>query len=260
MIDSEAINNYILQQVIEMLKLTSQWASKPMQIYIVNEESEWITDQVHIEVMILKDSQKLTFDVLNSIKYNVILKMLWLHKKNSRINWISKELYIMIDAYKISEQSEMSLSEYKSWDHEILLLNNKQSKWMSLYSMSEDQLKKVRTYLNENLKRGFIRSSKSLTEYLILFVSKKNDTKQLCVNYKQLNEITRWDSYFLLLIKELQNQLNRVKWFTSLNLKEAYYQVQMKKGKEWKMTFWTRYKHYKYTIMLFELKNTLIIF
>jgi len=48
---------------------------------------------------------------------------------------------------------------------------------MSLYSMSKDQLKEVRTYLDKNLKRGFIRSSKSLTEYSILFVSKKNDTK-----------------------------------------------------------------------------------
>jgi len=48
---------------------------------------------------------------------------------------------------------------------------------MPLYPMSEDQLKKVRTYLDENLKIEFIRPSKSLTEYLILFVSKKNDTK-----------------------------------------------------------------------------------
>ncbi len=89
--------------------------------------------------------------------------------------------------------------------------------------MSKDQLKKVRTYLDENLKRGFIRSSKSLTKYSILFVSKKNDTKQLCVDYRQLNKITRQNSYSLLLIKELQDQLGRVKWFTSLNLKEAYY-------------------------------------
>ena len=47
-----------------------------MQIYMVNEESEWITEQVHIKVIILEDSQKLTFDVLNSIKYDIILKML----------------------------------------------------------------------------------------------------------------------------------------------------------------------------------------
>ncbi len=48
---------------------------------------------------------------------------------------------------------------------------------MPLYSMSEDQLKKVRTYLDKNLKREFIKPSKSLTGYLILFVSKKNGTK-----------------------------------------------------------------------------------
>jgi len=225
MVDLEAINNYILQQVIRMLELTSQWASKSMQVYMINGEFKWITDQVHIKAIILKDSQELMFDVLNSIKYDVILEMPWLHEKNSRIDWISKELYIMTDVYEISEQPEMSLSEHKSWDHKIPLLNDKQSKWMSLYSMSEDQLKKVRTYLDKNLKRGFIRPSKSLTEYSILFVSKKNDTKQLCVNYRQLNKITRQDSYFLLLIKELQDRLNRVKWFTSLNLKEAYYWV-----------------------------------
>ncbi len=89
--------------------------------------------------------------------------------------------------------------------------------------MSEDQLKKVRTYLDENLKREFIRSSKSLTGYSILFVSKKNGTKQLCVNYRQLNKIIRQDSYSLLLIKELQDRLGRARWFTSLDLKEAYY-------------------------------------
>jgi len=113
MIDSETTDNYILQQVIEVLKLTLQWALRSMQIYIINEESEWITEQVHIEVIILKDSQKLMFDVLNSIKYDIILKMLWLHKKNLRIDWISKELYVTVDVYEIFKQSKMSLSEHK---------------------------------------------------------------------------------------------------------------------------------------------------
>jgi len=138
MVDSEAIDNYILQQAIGMLELTLQWALKPIQIYMINGEFKWITEQVHIKVIILEDSQKLMFDVLNSIKYDVILEMLWLCEKNSRIDWISKELYITADVYKIPEQSEMSLSEYKSWDHEILLLNDKQPKWMPLYSMSKD--------------------------------------------------------------------------------------------------------------------------
>jgi len=38
MVDSEAINNYILQQAIEMLELMLQRALKPMQVYMINRE------------------------------------------------------------------------------------------------------------------------------------------------------------------------------------------------------------------------------
>ena len=34
----------------------------------------------------------------------------------------------------------------------------------------------------------------------------------------------------------------------------------MKDGKEWKTAFHTRYRHYKYTVMLFSLTNTPAIF
>jgi len=40
MVDSGATNNYILQQAIGMLELTPQRAPKPMQVYMVNGESE----------------------------------------------------------------------------------------------------------------------------------------------------------------------------------------------------------------------------
>ncbi len=163
--------------------------------------------------------------------------MLWLHKKNLQINWINKELYATENAYDVSEQLKKSLSEYKSWDHEILLLKKRKSKWMLLYFISKNQLKKVHNYLAENLKREFIKSLKSSVEYLILFVSKKNDIKQLYIDYRQLNEIIYWDSYSLSLIEELQDRLEKVKWFISLDLKKVYYYVCMKKSKEWKMTF-----------------------
>jgi len=46
----------------------------------------------------------------------------------------------------------------------------------------------------------------------------------------------------------------------SLDLKKVYYYICIKKNKEWKTTFWTRYRHYEYTVMSFELKNVLVIF
>ena len=194
------------------------------------------------------------------MKYDIILEVLWLCKKNSKIDWITKTICTIKDTYKILKQSEMSLSEHKSWNHEISLLKKEQSKWMSLYSMSENQLKKVWNYLDKNLKREFIQSSKSLTGYSILFVSKKDDKKQLCVDYWQLNDITWQDSYLLSLIKKLQNWLDKAKWFMSLDLKKIYYWVWMKAEKKWKMTFWMRYEHYEYIVMSFELKNVSVIF
>ncbi len=58
----------------------------------------------------------------------------------------------------------------------------------------------------------------------------------------------------------MQDELKKVKWFMSLDLKKVYYCVYIKKSKEWKMTFWIRYKHYKYIIISFKLKNTSVIF
>jgi len=87
-------------------------------------------------------SQKLIFNILNN-KYDTILKMLWLCNRNFKINWVNKKLCAVKYTYKISEQSEMCLSKYKLWNHKIALLKREQLKWMSLYFISEDQLKKV---------------------------------------------------------------------------------------------------------------------
>ena len=84
-----------------------------MQVYIINREFKWIYKKVYIEAIILNDSQKLILNVFKLIKYDVILKMLWLCKKNSWINWINRELYVIKNTYKIFKQSEKSLSEYK---------------------------------------------------------------------------------------------------------------------------------------------------
>jgi len=46
----------------------------------------------------------------------------------------------------------------------------------------------------------------------------------------------------------------------SLNLKDIYYWVRMKVKEKEKTVFQIRYRHYEYTVMLFELKNISVIF
>ena len=49
--------------------------------------------------------------------------------------------------------------------------------------MSENQLKYMKKYINENLKREFIRLLSSSVEYSVIFIFKKDGTKQLCIDY-----------------------------------------------------------------------------
>ena len=87
-------------------------------------------------------------------------------------------------------------------------------------------------------------------------MSKKNDKQQLYINYQKLNTITWKNRYSLSLIEKLQERLKEIKWFTKLDIQEKYYKIHIKKEKEWKTAFQTKYKLYEYQVMLFELTNT----
>ena len=84
---------------------------------------------------------------------------------------------------------------------------------------------------------------------------KKNGKLRLCVDYRQLNEITIKNRYPLPLISELRDRLQGAQWFTALDLKGAYNLIRIKHGEEWKTAFRTRYGHYEYLVMPFGLTN-----
>jgi hypothetical protein len=72
--------------------------------------------------------------------------------------------------------------------------------------MSVDELKLLKEYIDDNLKKGFIRPSKSPIGSLMLWVPKKDRSKRPYVDYQALNNITIKDQYALLLINELHNR------------------------------------------------------
>jgi hypothetical protein len=90
----------------------------------------------------------------------------------------------------------------------------------------------LREYINENLKKGYIRPSSLPTRYPVLFVSKLNGKLRMCVDYKQLNAITVKNRYTLSLIHEMQDRIKRVKIFSKIDIREGYYKIRMKKREE----------------------------
>jgi len=153
------------------------------------------------------------------------------------------------------EELETGLPEHNKRDHEIPLKPGTEPKFQKIYPLNEPQLQALREYLDENLRKGYIRPSTSPAGYPILFVPKKNGKLRLCVDYRQLNDITIKNRYPLPLVTELQSRLRKAGWFTALDLKGAYNLIRVKDGEEWKTAFRTVLGHYEYLVMPFGLTN-----
>ena len=65
-----------------------------------------------------------------------------------------KEYHQFLDVF--SRQKADTLSVHWSYDHKILLEDEKQLTFEALYSMSQDELKVLQKYLNDHLFKGFI--------------------------------------------------------------------------------------------------------
>jgi hypothetical protein len=89
----------------------------------------------------------------------------------------------------------------------------------------------------------------------IHFVQKKDSSLRLCVDYCGLNAMMVKDHTPLLLISEDLDQLANTKLYTKLDVKDAYYNLQIVEGDEWKMAFRTKYGLYEYLVMPFGLTN-----
>src|SRR5438045_4956830 len=147
------------------------------------------------------------------------------------------------------------LAPHRVMDHAIDLKPNTEPPYMHIYNMSPAELKALDNYLQEALAKGWIHKSQSPTGAPILFIPKKNGELCLCVDYHGLNAITIKNRYPLLLISELLDYLSGLVIFSKIDLRNAYHQIRICEGNEWKTTFQTRYGHFEYLVLPFGLTN-----
>ncbi len=119
------------------------------------------------------------------------------------------------------------LSSHHSYDHKIKLTSDATSSrcwayWMSLY-----KLQKVKKYLNENLFKEFIISSKASYSSFILFALKANEDLRFCVNYWKLNAIIKRNRYSLSLIDEMIDKIVDCRHLTRLDIISTFNKLRM---------------------------------
>jgi hypothetical protein len=164
---------------------------------------------------------------------------------------IPKELWEFLDVFSPKEAEK--LPPHRQHDHDIRLLEGKTPPFGPLYPMSREELKALKEWLEENLRKGFIRPSSSPAASPVLFVKKPDGGLRFCVDYRGLNNITVKDRYPLPLIKESLNNLKGMRYFSKIDIVAAFNNVRVKEGQEYLTAFRTRFGLYESLVMPFGL-------
>ncbi|KAG0158853.1 hypothetical protein PDIDSM_6373 [Penicillium digitatum] len=131
------------------------------------------------------------------------------------------------------------LSPHRSYDHKMVLQEDKPLPFGPLYPMSRNELE-----------GSFGPAPRPASP--VLFVKKPGGGLRFCVDYRALNAITVKDRYPLPLTKETLNNLKGMKFFTKIDIISAFNNLRIAKGQEYLTAFRTRLGLFESLVMPFE--------
>uniref|UniRef100_A0A8L0DMZ4 Gypsy retrotransposon integrase-like protein 1 n=1 Tax=Oncorhynchus mykiss TaxID=8022 RepID=A0A8L0DMZ4_ONCMY len=159
-----------------------------------------------------------------------------------------------------SRSRATSLPPHRSYDCSIDLLPGTTPPRGRLYSLSAPERKALEDYLSVALAAGTIVPSSSPAGAGFFFVKKKDGSLRPCIDYRGLNDITVKNRYPLPLMSSAFEILQGARFFTKLDLRNAYHLVRIREGDEWKTAFNTPLGHFEYRVLPFGLANAPAVF
>ena len=123
------------------------------------------------------------------------------NKTKQGLSYVPKRYYKY--GKKLQLLKNKRLLKYAVQDYKIELELEISLKFFLIYKLTKTKLVALKEFIQENLYKGYIRPLQSLAGYLVLFILKKNGKLRMCIDYRQLNSITRRDRYPLPLISKI---------------------------------------------------------
>ena len=247
---------------------TLQWRLTPLVIVEDNNDKEggdftnYLTDVNNFTISLAETFEEDEYDDISSLE---ILKVkLSEHfnqiygdndKKDTPIEQLvppAYHKYLKLFSKKASER----FPEPRPYDHEIHLKADFKPIRQSPYSLNPAQMELAKTFVDENLKKEYIVHSKSPMASPLFFVEKKDGASHPCQDYRKLNEGTIKDAFLLPNIQDLLRDLQGAKYFTKLDIRWGYNNIQIKPEDRWKAAFSTPFGLYELTVMFFGLCNS----
>ncbi|KAK3518760.1 hypothetical protein QTP70_011566 [Hemibagrus guttatus] len=146
---------------------------------------------------------------------------------------LARKLSVRADVFSLDEW-DVGLA--KDVTHHIRLRDPRPFRERSRRIAPAD-IEDVWRHLQELLAAGIIKESRSPYASPIVIVRKKNGKVRMCIDYHVLNSRTIPDQYTMPRIDDALDCLTGSKWFSVLDLRSGYYQVEMSEADKEKTAF-----------------------
>jgi hypothetical protein len=102
---------------------------------------------------------------------------------------------------------------------------------------------------------GLIEESNSEWSSPMVIVNKKDGSCRICIDYRKLNAVTRFDAYPMPRMEEIIDKVGQAKFITTLDLAKGYWQVPMDTADKEKTAFSSLMGLYQFQVMPFGLSG-----
>ena len=110
----------------------------------------------------------------------------------------------------------------KIWNHAIDLKETFKLQKERIYPLSKIEREEVQKFTEDQLRKRYIRLSKSPQMSPVFFVGKKDRSKQMVIDYRNLNDQTVKNNYPLPLITDLIDNMGSKKVSTKMDLRWGF--------------------------------------
>ena len=223
-----------------------------LKVTCANGEGLSVIGKIYVYIKIYENNKKIEFYVVDKVKPKVIAGMPFLkafdiylsfHKSLLEFNTQSVYLYDiknLLNDYKVIfmkdsgdiGKTDLIKHEIRTKDGPIQINPRRQPVHLQ---------EKIDKNIEELLKIGVIKECESPWNSPIVCVKKKNtDDIRMCLDFRRLNEITERPVFPIPNVEEILDSLGNAKYFSTIDLGSAYYQVELDESSKLKTAFSTR--------------------
>jgi len=129
---------------------------------------------------------------------------------------VPRQFYKYLKVFEKKDSERMPMR--KAWNHAIDLRKGFVPKKGKIYLLSRVEREEVQEFVKDQLRKRYIRPSKSPQMSLVFFMPKKDEKKRMVQDYQYLNSWMIKNNYPLPLISDLIDSIGKKKVFMKMDL------------------------------------------